>query len=181
MSDPKSNLPEGDFTWSTGSNYGLDGFGHDTNYGDAQDSLHILQNNSQGVTNLPDGVVTGDPKVGVNIEAPLQIQRIEDGFDLTSMLSETEIYGDQNLEGYFDPLAYARQATAVALGGMAPPNIVEATLRAISQTPDHRMPNSSSGTTRTVQRAQSAKRNPMGLAVSGASASTRNIRAMIFA
>lgn len=108
----ESQLPEGDFTWSTGSNHGMDGFYHDTRYdeGTAEgdrviDHIQIQHPQTGGYSHLPDGVVTSSGRYGSDIEAPDGINRHEDAFDLTAFFDEGGLPGGDDLTGYFDPTA----------------------------------------------------------------------------
>ena len=112
-----SGLPEGDFTWSTGSNYGMDGFNHADNYGEGVEEGvrwdgHLTQDRqfehpqTGGFARLPDGVATGGGKKhGFDLEVPEGVSRIEDAFDLTEMLKEGSIEpGSLNDLEWLDPL-----------------------------------------------------------------------------
>lgn len=83
----ESALPDDDFTFSTGSNYGLDGFdfsepdGQGVEDGARLPSVH-------GLSGLPDGLVTGEAFEDV---IPDGVLRDEDAnFNLTAMLSADE-------------------------------------------------------------------------------------------
>ena len=92
-----SDLPADDFTWTDGSNYGMDGFSFTQtmnegvlNHGD-QSGLAgpMIHQQSKGLSQLPDGIVSTDMEDVSFVDTdPLQIT--EDGIDLSTMLSEDE-------------------------------------------------------------------------------------------
>jgi len=97
----KSNLPF-DTTPSLGSNYGLDGFDFDLEYGEGVKDKASLPS-ARGLSGLPDGVVMGKP----NIEKfPVGVVRASEGnFDLTAFMSEPQLndldwleFAEQDLE-----------------------------------------------------------------------------------
>jgi hypothetical protein len=81
-----SDLPEDDFTFTEGSNYGLDGFNFDTPPNEGVEQGARLPQ-VKGLSGLPDGFVP-DPKAAAMPDDKLTED--EWGFDLTTMLSEEE-------------------------------------------------------------------------------------------
>lgn len=90
----ESKTPSDDFTWTEGSNYGLDGFHHDQTLGEGTRrnpdtsglSGPITQSTSTGMSGLPDGLVTS-PQAA---DDDLEFVNMDGGLDLGDMLSEDE-------------------------------------------------------------------------------------------
>lgn len=95
----KSDLPADDFTWTEGSNYGLDGFSYDQTLGEGladhgdQSGMSgpITPAQSRGMSELPDGFVSkkGDDEDDFGWADVNLIDEV-DGLDLGTMLSEEE-------------------------------------------------------------------------------------------
>jgi len=91
-----SDMPADEFTWTEGSNYGLDGFHHDQTLGEGtrnrgdQSGLSgpITPAQSTGMSELPDGVMAGDGDGDDSYETLSFTD--EDTFDLSAMLSPDE-------------------------------------------------------------------------------------------
>jgi hypothetical protein len=91
----ESNLPADEFTWTEGSNYGLDGFSFDQtlgeglNHGDLSGlSGPITPAQTSGMSDLPDGFVS---KGGATEDwGAIDLHDEVDGLDLATMLSEEE-------------------------------------------------------------------------------------------
>jgi hypothetical protein len=89
-----SDLPADEFTWTEGSNYGLDGFHHDQTLGEGiknrgdQSGLSgpITPAQSTGMSDLPDGLMAGG---GEDSYEELSFTD-DDTFDLSAMLSADE-------------------------------------------------------------------------------------------
>jgi hypothetical protein len=89
-----SDLPADDFTWTEGSNYGLDGFHHDQTLGEGirnrgdQSGLSgpITPAQTTGMSELPDGFISksSDDEIGFVDMVP------EGGMDFTQLLSPEE-------------------------------------------------------------------------------------------
>lgn len=99
----ESLLPADEFTWTDGSNYGLDGFHHDQTMGEGLNHKSLPGASPGGIRDeaynatqmqscgdLPDEMFhTDGPDVSFVDTDPLGI--VEDGFNLTAMLGESEI------------------------------------------------------------------------------------------
>jgi len=91
-----SDLPSDDFTWTEGSNYGLDGFHHDQTLGEGirtrgdQSGLSgpITPAQTSGMSSLPDGLMTGETGRSAD-DIPEWVDE-SSGLDLGDMLSENE-------------------------------------------------------------------------------------------
>lgn len=91
----ESQTPDDAFTWTDGSNYGLDGFHHEQTMGEGTRknpdtsglSGPITQSTSTGMSGLPDGFVT-DPKAA---EVSPEFADFDGGLDLGDMLAEGDI------------------------------------------------------------------------------------------
>jgi len=93
MTDKKKpSLPQGDFQWSTGSNYGLDSYSYDTAYGEGTangprpgggDDFEHPQTRS--MARLPDGIITADMSY-----ADIESMGLEEdsGFSLSAFMQE---------------------------------------------------------------------------------------------
>ena len=83
-----SDVPSDDFTWSQGSNYGLDGFQFDT-----EPNSGVLDGarlpTVHGLSGLPEGLVTAEEPEEMPSFAEMNTD-LEGGFHLGSMLSEEE-------------------------------------------------------------------------------------------
>lgn len=110
MSDQSSKLPEGDFTWSTGSNYGLDGFYHIDDYGKGTDNgprtqggdNDVIHPGTGGYAQLPNDVV--QTKKSELHEVPSHVAREEDAFNLTAFLEEGSYEGNSLVDlHWLDP------------------------------------------------------------------------------
>ena len=98
----ESALPADEFTWTDGSNFGLDGYHHDQTMGEgvatrpAQPGAtpggirpSLYNASTQSVGELPEDMFTGGgPDVSFVDSDPLHI--VADGVNLTDMLNESE-------------------------------------------------------------------------------------------
>ena len=90
----KSDLPSDDFTWTEGSNYGLDGFSFDQTLGEGLNhqapagSRSFEPAQTSGMSELPDGLVSKEGDFGNWGDIDLHDEA--DGLNLDSMLSEDE-------------------------------------------------------------------------------------------
>lgn len=114
VSDPSgkgSDMPADEFTWTEGSNYGLDGFHYDQTLGEGtrnrgdQSGLSgpIIPAQSTGMSDLPDGLMTESKKSDSD---DLSFVDDEGDFDLSNMLSPEE--------GGLDMDENVRQAASLA-------------------------------------------------------------------
>ena len=82
----ESSLPDDELTFSTGNNYGLDGFQFDTPYETGGDDAHLPE--TKGISGLPDGaIIIGDEIVDLDLQ---ELTETEDGAFL-----DTDISGDK--------------------------------------------------------------------------------------
>lgn len=96
----ESSLPADEFTWTDGSNYGMDGYYHTQTMGEGVANRPSLPGASPGgvrdttmatIGNLPDEMFSnGGPDVSFVDSDPLHI--VEDGFDLREMMAESAFH-----------------------------------------------------------------------------------------
>jgi len=84
----ESQMPDDSMTFTDASTYGLDGFQFDVpdNEGVLEGPARLPE--TKGLSGLPDGVIQGQQQEDVDLRA---ITETEDGFNLTSMLDESDI------------------------------------------------------------------------------------------
>ena len=84
----ESSLPDDDFTFTDGSNYGLDGFYFDLTMNEGVlDGVRLPE--TKGLAHLPDGFVPDVPEKTAADEVSLE--DLEDGIDLSTFIEETDI------------------------------------------------------------------------------------------
>lgn len=93
----ESDLPADEFTWTEGSNYGLDGFSFDQtlgeglNHGDQSGlSGPITPAQTSGMSELPDGFISKEGEVDDFGWSDISLNDEVDGLNLSDMLSEEE-------------------------------------------------------------------------------------------
>lgn len=94
----ESDLPADEFTWTEGSNYGLDGFSYDQtlgegvrNHGDSSGmSGPITPPQSSGMSELPDGFISKEGDDDGMAWGEIDLHDEQDGLNLDVMLSEEE-------------------------------------------------------------------------------------------
>jgi len=103
--DAESQLPQGEFILSTGSNYGMDGFDFDTPYDEGknngQDSSYRLPGSaSSGMSSLPGDMMASDHSFP---DIPASALEEEGVGDITEMMKEGSLVGLGWLHGEQDP------------------------------------------------------------------------------
>lgn len=95
----ESNLPADEFTWTEGSNYGLDGFSFDQTLGEGLNSHGdqsgmsgpITPAQTSGMSDLPDGFISKEGDEGFDFGwGNIDLHDEQDGLNLSDMLSEEE-------------------------------------------------------------------------------------------
>jgi len=94
----KSDLPADEFTWTEGSNYGMDGFSYDQtlgeglkNHGDQSGMAGPIQNvQSPHMSQLPEGFLPEEDDDGSKFGEGVELHDEEGGLNLADMLSEDE-------------------------------------------------------------------------------------------
>ena len=93
----ESDLPSDDFTWTEGSNYGLDGFSFDQTLGEGLNhqapagSRFFEPAQTSGMSELPDGFISKESNGEFDNDwGTIDLHDEQDGLNLDSMLSEDE-------------------------------------------------------------------------------------------
>lgn len=97
----ESNLPSDEFTWTTGDNYGLDGFQFDVSYGEGSEQAARLPE-VKGLSGLPDGLVADEQMDDLSFFEDAEMQADEGGFDLGGMIDENDYFTDKEASPVVD-------------------------------------------------------------------------------